>query len=54
MATDSGDIDTEADADEVRLGDGDTPSERIEQVDLDALDEDNTCTTDDLRYRLNL
>lgn len=54
MAIDSEDAETEENPDEILLGNGDTLSERVEQIDLDALDDEDTCTTDDLRDRLDL
>lgn len=36
------------------LGNGDTLAERIEKLDLDDLDEDDTCSTDEMRDRLRL
>lgn len=54
MTVDSEDAEPEEDPDEVLLGNGDTLSERVDQIDLDALDEEDTCTTDELRDRLDL
>ncbi|MEZ3144014.1 hypothetical protein [Halobaculum sp. MBLA0143] len=54
MAVDSEDAEPEEGPDEVLLGNGDTLSERVDQIDLDALDEEDTCTTDELRDRLDL
>jgi len=36
------------------LGNGDTLAERIEKLDLDELDEDDTCSTDEMREQLGL
>lgn len=42
---------TTEDEEEVELGDGETLEERLENVDLD---EDETCSTDEMRERLGL
>lgn len=52
MAIDSEDAET--DPDEVVPGNGETLSERVDQVDIDKLTEEDTCTTDELRDRLDL
>jgi hypothetical protein len=49
MAVDSEDAESEENPDEVVLGNGETLSERVENVDLDSLDEKDTCTADELR-----
>lgn len=54
MAVDSEDAESEENPDEVVLGNGETLSERVENVDLDSLDDEDTCTTDELRDRLDL
>lgn len=36
------------------LGNGDTLAERIDDLDLDEIDEGDTCSTDEMRARLGL
>jgi hypothetical protein len=42
------------DFEEIGLANGDTLAERVEDLDLDAVDDDDTCTTDEMRDRLDL
>lgn len=49
MAADS--EEREEDAETVVLGNGDTLEERVEKIDLD---EEETCSTDEMRDRLDL
>jgi len=37
-----------------RLGNGDTLAERVEDLALDDIDGDDTCSTDEMRDRLDL
>jgi len=37
-----------------RLGNGNTLTERLEALDLDNIDEGDTCSTDEMRDRLRL
>lgn len=53
MPTGSGDSDAGEDPERILLGNGQTLSERVEQVDFDSLDK-GSCTTDELRDRLGL
>jgi hypothetical protein len=42
------------DFEEIGLANGDTLAERVDDLDLDDLDEDDTCSTDEMRERLGL
>jgi hypothetical protein len=42
------------DFEEIGLANGDTLAERVAALDLDDVDEDDTCTTDEMRDRLGL
>lgn len=42
------------DFEEIGLANGDTLAERVEEIDLEDVDEDDTCSTDEMRDRLGL
>lgn len=49
MAVDPEDTESEENPDTIILGNSDTLSERVKQVDLDSLNEKDTCTADEFR-----
>jgi hypothetical protein len=47
-------VESDEEIDEEELANGDTVAERVETVDVDELEDDDTCSTDEMRERLGL
>jgi hypothetical protein len=47
-------VESDEEIDDEKLANGDTVAERVEKADVDELDDDDTCSTDEMRERLGL